>query len=136
MLTAEQNRLGMRLYELDKAGDCLGVVALEREALALARDSAVHPSNAGAIYEWLGNGFWGTGDYGRAREMHEQQMATAEGLGDRAGVARAYGGLGNCYLSTGDYRRACEMREQQKAIFEELGDRWGVATASGNLGTC
>ena len=33
MLTAEQNRLGMRLYELDKAGDCLGVVALEREAL-------------------------------------------------------------------------------------------------------
>ena len=27
MLTAEQNRLGMRLFELDKAGDCLGVVA-------------------------------------------------------------------------------------------------------------
>ena len=26
-LTAEQNRLGMRLFELDKAGDCLGGVA-------------------------------------------------------------------------------------------------------------
>ena len=39
----------------------------------------------------------------RAREMHEQDQAICEALGDRAGVAGACGNLGNCYSRTGDY---------------------------------
>ena len=50
----------------------------------------------------LGNCYDSTGDYGRARELHEQDRAICEALGDRAGVARACGSLGNCYQSTGD----------------------------------
>jgi hypothetical protein len=84
----------MRLSELAAARDCLGVLALEKEALALAREiRAVHPGNAGSIYGWLGNAFCETGDYGRARELHEQQRALCEALGDRAGVAAACGNL-------------------------------------------
>ena len=91
-LTAEQNRLGMRLSELAAARDWLGVLALEKEALALAQEMReMHPDNAGSIYGWLGNGYSNTGDYERARELHEQHKAMVEALGDRAGVASACG---------------------------------------------
>ena len=36
----------------------------------------------------LGACYYRTGDYGRARELHEQHKAMAEELGDRAGVLR------------------------------------------------
>ena len=94
----QQRRLVSRMGELEAAHDWLGVVALEHEALALAQEiREVHPDNAGSIYGWLGNGFLNTGDYGRARELHEQGRAICEALGDRAGVAAACGNLGNCY---------------------------------------
>ena len=39
-------------------------------------------SNLGLCYD-------STGDYGRARELHEQDRAISKALGDRAGVERA-----------------------------------------------
>ena len=138
-LTPEQNRLGMRLSALQDAGDWQGVMSLEREALALAQDiREVHPGNARTIYSILGHGFERTGEYARARELHEQHRAMAEALGDRVGVAKACGNLGTCYYSTGDYGRAREMHEQHGAMAEALGDRAGVArsctTARGTMG--
>ena len=84
----------------------------------------------------LGLCYYSTGDYGRARELHEQARAIFEALGDRAGVKETCGNLGNCYIRTGDYGRARELYEQQRAICEALGDRAGVARACGNLGDC
>jgi len=134
---AEQNRLLKRLQERQDADDWRGVVALEKEALALARDvRGADPGLAGKILGVLGLGFEITGDYGRARELHEQHRAMAEALGDRAGVARACENLGNCYFSTGDYGRARKLYEQHRAICEALGDRAGVARAYANLGNC
>ena len=102
-LTAEQDRLVTRLGALQAADNWLGVVALEREALALARElRGADPGLVGNIHSVLGNGYYGTGDYGRAREMHEQHRALCEALGDRAGLARACGNLGLCYHRTGD----------------------------------
>ena len=136
-LTAQQRRLKTRLFELQDADDWLGVVALEKEALALARElRGADPGLAGKIHGILGIGFESTGDYGRAREMHEQHRAICEALGGRAGVARACANLGLCYDSTGDYGRARELHEQCRVIFEALGDRAGVAVACGNLGNC
>jgi len=133
-MTAQQGRLLTRLAELEDADDWLGVVALEKEALALAQElRGAHPGWAGKIFNALGLGFRNVGEYGRARELHEQRKAMAEALGDRAGVAAACGNLGNCYFSAGDYGRARELHEQGRAICEALGDRAGVATACGNL---
>ena len=130
-------RLVARLNELQRAGDWLGVVAREKEELALVRElPGADPGLAGKIHGILGLGFENTGDYGRARELHEQCRAIFEALGDRAGVARACGNLGICYTSTGDYGRARELHEQDRAICEALGDRAGVARACGNLGLC
>ena len=94
-LTAQQNRLTKRLDERQDACDWLGVAALEREALALAREMrGANPGMAGAILNLLGVGFLETGDYARACEMHAQARAIAEAPGDRAGVVNAC--LGNC----------------------------------------
>ena len=105
--TAQQRRLVERLQELQDARDWRGVVALEKEALALARElRGADPGLAGKILSVLGHGYISTGDYGRAREMYEQVRAIAEALRDRAGVANPCGNLGNCYNRTGDYGRA------------------------------
>ena len=133
-LTAQQNRLVARLFELQEAKDWLGVVGLEKEALALARGG--QPAATSVILNVLGLGFENTGDYGRARELHEQDRSISETLGDRAGVAGACSNLGNCYESTGDYGRARELHEQAEALWEALGDRRGVARACGSLGNC
>ena len=109
-LTAQQRRLKTRLFELQDAGDWLGVVALEQEALALARElRGTDPGLASMIHSVLGNGYLGTGDYARARELHEQARAICEALGDRAGVAKACCNLGLCYKRTGDYGRARDL---------------------------
>jgi hypothetical protein len=57
----------------------------------------------------------------RAREMHEQDKALCEALGDRAGVATACGNLGSCYCSTSEYMKAISYFETQHAIAEKLG---------------
>ena len=129
----------MQFKGLAEAGDWPGVVALEHDLMALAREMwEKNPSSgiAGLIIGDLGNGFYCTGDYARAREMHQQHKAMAEQLGDRAGIMRACCNLGTCYESTGDNGRAIEMFEQAKAISEELGDRLGAATLCGNIGSC
>ena len=83
-----------RLQELQDARNWRGVVALEKEALALARElRGADSETVSAILNVLGNAFEATGDYGRARELHEQRRAMAEALGDRAGVAAACGNL-------------------------------------------
>jgi len=48
---AEQDRLGRKLGGLYEADDYLSLIALEREALALARKvRAKHPYEANAVY--------------------------------------------------------------------------------------
>ena len=94
-LTAQQRRLKTRLFELQDADDWLGVVALEQEALALARElRGADPGLAGKVHGILGLGFESTGDYGRARDMYEQHRAISEALGDRAGVQAGGTGAG------------------------------------------
>ena len=130
-------RLSEMLNELQAAGDWRGIVALERSWLVLARElQGANPEAAGAVLNVLGLGFCETGQYARAREMHEQAKAIAEEAGDRAGVAQSCGNLGSIYGATGDNARAREMHEQAMAIEEELGDRAGLAESCGNLGNC
>jgi len=135
-MTAEQRRLVTKLNELVAAGDWWGVVELEREALALARElRGADLGTKSEILNMLGICYYKTGDYGRAREMHEQDKAICEAMGGRR-MARACCNLGNCFRSMGDYGRARELYEQDRAISEALGDRAWVALACGNLGIC
>ena len=86
--------------ELQEAADWRGIAALEREALALARDVRVaHPSLAGVIHSMLGNAYRSLGDFSLAIEYHTQDLAIAKEGGDRAGEGAAYANLGIAYQS-------------------------------------
>ena len=68
--------------ELHKAADWRGIAALEREALALARDvRGAHPSLAGVIHSMLGIAYGSLGDFSRAIEHHTQRLAIAKEIG-------------------------------------------------------
>ena len=82
----------------------------------------------------LGNCYDSTGDYGRARELHEQDRAICEALGDRAGVAAACGNLGDCCLNTGDYGRAISYFTEQYNMAKELQVGTGQADAALGMG--
>ncbi len=51
----------------------------------------------------------------RALQLHAEDKAISEELGDREGVARACGNLGTCYDSTGQYAQALELHAEFKA---------------------
>jgi tetratricopeptide (TPR) repeat protein len=87
-----------------------------------------HLGNLGLAYDSLG-------DYRRAIEHHEHQLAITREIGDRRGEANALGNLGIAYDATGDYHRAIEYHEQRLAIAHEIGDRRGEGQSLGNLGS-
>ena len=109
---------------------------LERAALALARDvrSAIRALRVRP--RAFGLGIQSKGKDARAIELHAEQKAMAEALGDRAGVETACCNLGKCYAHTGEYARAIELHAEHKEMAEELGDRAEVEAACGNLGNC
>ncbi len=82
----------------------------------------------------LGSAYHSLGDYQKAIEFHQQRLAIAQQIGDKAGVGKALGNLGNAYHSLGDYQKAIEFLQQGLAIFKQIGDRAGEGTILGNLG--
>lgn len=136
-LTKTEMLLLVKLYELEKMRDWLGVLRLEEGGVVLANKLRKNdPQSTACILTLLGLSNHRTGGFARARELHKESRAIWEALGNRAEVARACGNLGLAYESTGDYKRAEKMHEKARAMFEALGDNAGVATACGNLANC
>jgi len=124
------NRLLAKLGGLVAAHDWHGVVALERETLALATAlRGVDPSEAEFIHSTLGYGYQFLGQYREAKAVSEE-------LRDRAGVANACCNIGSCFKEVGGFGQATAFHLQHRAISEELGDRVGVVNAGGDLAIC
>ena len=73
------------------------------------------------------------GEYRRAIEFYEHDLAIARETGDRRAEGKALGNLGIGYHALGDYRRAIEFYEQDLAIARETRDRQGEGTTLWNL---
>ena len=126
MLTAEQMLLFARVHQLHAVEDWSGIVALEREALALAQDfmlrvqvGGANPRFAGSIHGTLGCGFYNVGQYARALELHAECKAISEALGDRTGVAKACANLAACKLREEKERKEMELAELRRLQEEE-----------------
>jgi tetratricopeptide (TPR) repeat protein len=127
--------MATRLGELQAADDWRRIAALEREALALARDvRGVDPGMAGAIHSTLGNAYNSLGDFSKAIEYHTQHLAIANEVGDWAGEGGANGNLGCAYHSQGDFSQAIAHHTQNLAIAKEVGDRAEEGRPYGGLG--
>ena len=82
----------------------------------------------GIVYSHLGQ-------YQRAIELLEQDLAIARELDNRSGEGRALGNLGIVYSDLGQYQRAIELLEQHLTISRDMADLTGESAALGNLGT-
>ena len=74
------------------------------------------------------------GDFDRAIEFHQKDLAIAKEIDDVAGEGAAYGNLGNAHNSKGDFDRAIEFHQKRLAIAKQIGDVAGEGRACGNLG--
>jgi tetratricopeptide (TPR) repeat protein len=92
------------------------------------------PSIASIVYCILGRAYDSLGDFSKAIKYHEQGLAIAKEVGDRAAEGRAYANLGNAYQSQGDFSKAVEKHGQHLAIAKEVSDRAAEGGAYGNLG--
>jgi tetratricopeptide (TPR) repeat protein len=88
---------------------------------------AVALGNLAIVYQRLG-------EYGAARRMYEQVLATFQKLGDQDSVASSLHNLGILHQVQGEYGPARERYEQSLAIKQELGDRAGMARSLHQLG--
>jgi len=77
---------------------------------------------------------WRLGNYGAARELHEQALALCRAMGDRKIEARCLSGLGAVARSKGKYGEARELYEQALALYRDLSDRNGKADCLNSLG--
>ncbi|MEG5073104.1 tetratricopeptide repeat protein, partial [Microcoleus sp. B3-D2] len=74
------------------------------------------------------------GDYAKAIEYAQQQLAIAREIKDPQGQGAALGNLGIAYRNFGDYAKAIEYAQQQLAIAREIKDPQGEGWALGSLG--
>ena len=74
------------------------------------------------------------GDLDQAEAMLRKSLEIDEELGNREGMATAYGNLGLIYQARDDLDPAEEMHRKSLEIDEELGNREGMAAQYGNLG--
>ena len=91
-------------------------------------------SEQGRAYTNLGVASHSLGDFQKAIEYHEKDLALAVEIGDRFRKKRAYANLGIAYHSLGDFRKAIECHEKDLSIAIEIGDRLGEGRAYANLG--
>jgi tetratricopeptide (TPR) repeat protein len=101
-----------------------------REVLAglLARPTASAPTAARAkALEGLGGAAYWQGDFASAEQAYSEELAVAQGLGDRRLVAEALYNLGFVKHVLGRRDEGRSMHEQAMAVFEELGDPMAMA---------
>jgi tetratricopeptide (TPR) repeat protein len=82
----------------------------------------------------LGDAYDSLGEYVRAIEYHQQDLAIAQEIGDKAGEETALGSLGIAYHALGDYTYAVEYHQRSLVIAQEIGNKAGEGKAIGNLG--
>jgi predicted ATPase len=90
---------------------------------------------------WRANGLGGAGhlarqqgDYGQAKELHEQSLAIFRAIGSKRGAARQLTALGEIARFQGDYAKAMNLHEQSLAIRYEIQDKEGIAVSLRQLG--
>jgi tetratricopeptide (TPR) repeat protein len=75
-----------------------------------------------------------SGNFGRAVELGEQQVAVSNQMGDRFGEAFGLGNLGFNYHQLGQFDKGRNALERALKLNEELGARWTRAINLLNLG--
>jgi predicted ATPase/DNA-binding SARP family transcriptional activator len=107
--------------------------ALLEGAVARSADADAHTRALARIH--CGACAFRQGDLTRARQLTEEALALARGLGDDDEVARCIGTLGNIAFAEGDLDRAVELYEEAAHRSRASGHRSRLAVLLANLGS-
>ncbi|MEU2030748.1 tetratricopeptide repeat protein [Nocardia amamiensis] len=81
----------------------------------------------------LGNGYFATGEYGQATDLHQQALDDLHrDIGHRLGKPTPQQ-LCDVRRITGEYEQATDMYQQALALYLHIGNRLGKATVLNNL---
>ncbi|MBI2966197.1 MAG: tetratricopeptide repeat protein [Bacteroidetes bacterium] len=72
--------------------------------------------------------------YSKALGYQVEALKINEEIGNKRGIAAAFGSMGNIYYSLAGYNKALECQIKSVKIYDDLGDRQGSAIALGNIG--
>lgn len=103
-----------------KAGDCKSGVAFFQAAIQAGTGDMRILS---AIYSQLGNAYFYLGDYEKAMEYHNLDLAMARTMGDKLGEAKSSGNLGNTLKVMGHFDEAMICCKRHLEISREIGDK-------------
>ena len=82
----------------------------------------------------LGNVARSQGDYEQASDLHQQELAIFQQLGDQSGIAGSLNNLGNIVTNQGEYERATDLYQESLTIYKQLGDQLSITISLNNLG--
>ncbi|WP_026100792.1 tetratricopeptide repeat protein [Synechococcus sp. PCC 7336] len=81
----------------------------------------------------LGHASFSQGDYDRALDYFQQELALAQKNEEARSEGKALSGIGKVYQKLGEYERAIECHQKHLEISRASGDREGENRALGNL---
>jgi len=100
-----------------------GLVALEETpGAAAAQFRETRPDTAILVFRMLGLSYKSLGQFATGIQLHEQERAIAEQVGDREGCVMACDNLGMCHDALGHFEKAIGLYGQAQAMEEEARD--------------
>jgi class 3 adenylate cyclase/tetratricopeptide (TPR) repeat protein len=128
----ELRLLGMMVICQNRLSDAAGAAATAQQALSRIRE--LEEIDSIKVLMNLAVYYVESGDLARAAQLHQEQAAIAQRLGERGNQASALMNLGYDYLCLGMYEAGQEALEQSLRLFEAFGARRRLAYARLNLG--
>ena len=116
---------------LTKQGDYKEAIPMLESALKLGSND---PQLLSVLWSLLGNAHFYMGEYEKAAQCHEHDLAICSELGDERNQAQAYCNLGIANRKTGYLKRAKLCYERYLDICEKIEDSRSMSKASHNLG--
>jgi tetratricopeptide (TPR) repeat protein len=128
----ELRLLGMMVICQSRLGDAAGAAAAAQQVLS--RIHELEEIDSIKVLTNLAVYYVESGDLARAAQLHQEQAAISQRLGERGNQASALMNLGYDYLRLGMYQEGRTALEQSLRLFETFGARRELAYARLNLG--
>ena len=128
----EVRAMGMLLIRQSRLNDFTGAAITAQKILDRIQD--LDEIDSINVLTNVANYYGELGDLAHAAQLHEEQAAIAQRLGDRGFQANALVNLGYDYMCLGRYQEGQIALEQALQLFEEFGARRLLAYARLNLG--
>jgi serine/threonine protein kinase/Tfp pilus assembly protein PilF len=120
---------GWALYRTGRSPEALAALSHARK---LFTDSGQKQGTARVI-QTTGDIVYSSGDFAKARKLHEQALAIYREIADQSGIANALNDIANTLYTNGNFSEAKPLYQQSLEIYRAVGSAAGLAGALGNL---